>query len=131
GARRVDGFRDALYENEGAPGTHWIKVRLVGTKSNRSGIGARICVRVREEGKEERSIYRWVGGGASFGGNPLRQHIGIGSAQSVDSLEVYWPTSDMTDTFEDIGADQTVVVTEGAAELGESVVKAWKLGKGE
>ncbi|MDG2123637.1 MAG: CRTAC1 family protein [Verrucomicrobiales bacterium] len=127
GASRVDEFRDALYENGGKPDTHWIKVQLVGTESNRSGIGARICVRVRGRDGEKRSIYRWVGGGSSFGGNPLRQHVGIGGAEEVELLEVYWPTSDLTDTFLGVGVDRTVVVTEGERELGEVVASPWSL----
>lgn len=128
GARRVDEFRDALFENPGVPGTHWIKVKLVGKESNRSGIGARICVRVRGEDGKRRSIYRWVGGGSSFGGNPLRQHIGIGGAEEVDLLEVYWPTSGVTDTFLSVAVDRSLVVTEGVKELGEQVLESWKLG---
>ncbi|NIS03213.1 MAG: CRTAC1 family protein, partial [Gemmatimonadetes bacterium] len=71
-----DAFANALFRNPGGFGHHWIKLRLLGTRSNRSAIGARIRVDVTEDGTS-RSIYRWVGSGGSFGGNPLRQEIGL------------------------------------------------------
>jgi len=110
-----DGFANAVFENPGADG-HWIGVKLVGTTSNRSAIGARIKVTVASDA-EPRSIYRWVNSGGTFGANPLRQHIGIGKAARVDALEIYWPTSDTTQTFRDIEAGQWVEITEGQAEL--------------
>ena len=52
----------------------WLKVRVIGTRSNRSGIGARIHLRLRD-GDSERSVYRFVSSGGSFGANPLMQHL--------------------------------------------------------
>ena len=111
GAYRGDGFANALFENPGF-GNHWISVRLVGRQSNRAGIGARIHV-VIEEAETERSIYRWVNSGGSFGANPLRQSIGLGQATQVKRLEVYWPTSDQTQVFYDLPANQFFKVVEG------------------
>ena len=68
GAFKGDAFRDALYENPGF-GNRWITVALVGVHSNRSAIGARIHVRVLEDG-ESLSIYRQVTSGGSFRGQP-------------------------------------------------------------
>lgn len=112
GAKRVDHFRDALYANPGGTANHWIKIKLTGTRSNRSAIGARIRATIVEHGKE-RSIYRHVNSGASFGANPLRQHIGLGSAEEISKLEIYWPTSDITQIFEHIPAGQAIEITEG------------------
>ncbi|MGK0185304.1 MAG: hypothetical protein ACI9R3_001080 [Verrucomicrobiales bacterium] len=112
GAKRVDSYRDALYANRGGTANHWIKVKLVGTQSNRSAIGARIKVTITEKG-EARSIYRWVNTGASFGANPLRQHIGTGTAEIIDSLEIYWPTSDTTQKFNNMKVGQLLEITEG------------------
>lgn len=106
-----DAFGDALYENSGF-GASWITVKLVGTKSNRSAIGARIRVSFRELGKQ-RDVYRWVCSGGSFGANPLRQEIGLGKATSIDTLEVYWPTTDLTQTFQDLDVNQFLEITEG------------------
>ncbi|MDA0810890.1 MAG: CRTAC1 family protein [Verrucomicrobia bacterium] len=111
GARRVDSFRDALYANRGGTPNRWITVRLVGVTSNRSAIGARLKVTITEKG-EQRAIYRWVNTGASFGANPLRQHIGIGTASAVDSLEVYWPTSDTTQEFKNLPVGKMIEIHE-------------------
>ena len=93
-----DGFGNALYENPGF-GNRWLKVTLRGVRSNRAGIGARIRVDVVEDGKT-RSIYKHVNTGGSFGGNPLlRQEIGLGQATKIKKLEVFWPTSNTTQTF--------------------------------
>ncbi|MFT5049149.1 MAG: hypothetical protein ACI8QZ_000539 [Chlamydiales bacterium] len=110
GAFPGDAFGDALFENPGF-GNHWIQVRLVGTKSNRSGMGARIHCRITE-GEVSRSVYRHVNSGATFGGNPLTQMIGLGQAEKIDLLEVYWPTSDVTQTLRDVAADQLIEITE-------------------
>jgi hypothetical protein len=106
-----DAYADALFVNPGF-GNHWITLKLVGTTSNRSAIGARIRIDVEESGSQ-RSIYRWVNSGGSFGGNPLRQHIGVGSAETITRLEVFWPTSGETQVFHDVEVDQFLEVTEG------------------
>ncbi|MFQ5600586.1 MAG: FG-GAP-like repeat-containing protein [Candidatus Krumholzibacteriia bacterium] len=111
GAFKGDEYYDSLYENPGF-GHHWIGVRLVGVRSNRSAIGARIHVQIEEDG-ELRSIYRHVDSGGSFGANPLRQHIGIGKATRIRALEVFWPTTGRTQTFEDVAVDQTIRIVEG------------------
>ena len=64
-----------------------------------------------------RSIYRHVNSGGSFGANPLRQTIGIGTAQVLDRLEIYWPTSDTTQVFEQVSVNQMIRIREGAAEF--------------
>ncbi len=112
GAFKGDGFNDVLFENPGF-GNHWLKVRLVGVKSNRFGVGARIRCEVVEDGKT-RSIFKWVNSGASFGCNPLRQEIGIGKAPRVAHLEVYWPVSDTKQSFDDVPGDTGIEITEGA-----------------
>ena len=115
GAYRGDGYPDSLYENPGFGG-RWIGVRTVGVRSNRSGVGARIRVDV-SGARGGRSVYKWVNSGGSFGGNPLRQILGLGDAERIDRLEVYWPTSDTTQVFENAPLDATVEVTEGRPEL--------------
>ena len=110
-----DKYSDVVFENPGF-GNHWIKVALVGVQSNRSAIGARIQIVIEEDG-QERSIYRHVNSGGSFGSNPLRQSIGLGKASKIVKLEVYWPTTGVTQTFSSIPLDQTIQVTEGQAEF--------------
>ena len=48
------------------------------------------------ENSAKRFVYQWVNSGGSFGANPLRRHIGLGGAESIEILEVYWPTTDQT-----------------------------------
>ncbi|MCB9548209.1 MAG: CRTAC1 family protein [Myxococcales bacterium] len=105
GAYPGDRFHNVLFANPG-PAGEAIEVRLVGTRSNRSGFGAR--VRVDAGG---RAVYRHVGSLSSFGGNPLAVQVGLGTAEKA-RLEVYWPASDTRQVFE-VRAGQRVVVTEG------------------
>ena len=87
-------------------------LKLVGMKTNRAAIGARIKVTVENEGKETRSIYRTVGSGGSFGASPLQQHIGLGKAARIASLEIWWPTSNTRQTFADVAKNQFIQIVE-------------------
>lgn len=111
GAYPGDRFSDALYENPGF-GRNSLTIKLVGVTTNRSAIGARIHAVIRE-GEQTRSIFRWVNSGGSFGGNPLRQHIGLGSSPTVERLEIYWPTSGETQVFTNLVGGRTIQITEG------------------
>ena len=94
---------------------NWIKVRTIGTKSNRSGIGARVtCVtQTPGESKPHRQIDEVRSGGGYFSQNDLRVHFGLGKAEKVDLLEIRWP-SGQVDTLKDIKANQVIYVKEGA-----------------
>jgi hypothetical protein len=111
GALPGDDFDDALFENPGF-GNHFLHVRLVGVESSRSAIGARIRARVSEGGRE-RSIYRHVNSGGTFGANPLRQTLGFGKADRLERLEVFWPSSNRTQTLGGIPMDRAVTIVEG------------------
>ncbi|MFG0318095.1 MAG: ASPIC/UnbV domain-containing protein, partial [Planctomycetota bacterium JB042] len=111
GAFGGDAFHDALYENPGT-GRHWLDVRLIGETSNRSAIGALLRVTITVDGAS-RTLHRRVGSGGSFGANPLRQHFGLGSADRVDRLEVTWPVTGETRTFEGLEVDRVVTIREG------------------
>ena len=93
---------------------NWIKVRTIGTKSNRSGIGARIaCVtHVPGESKPHRQIDEVRSGGSYISQNDLRVHFGLGKAEQVDLLEIRWP-SGQVDTIKDVKANQLLFVKEG------------------
>ncbi len=114
GAFPGDAFGNVLYENPGF-GNHWLVVEAVGVRSNRSAIGARLRVVIREASGARRSIYRHVDTGGSFGGNPLRQHIGLGTAVRVERLELHWPRTGRTQAFEDLEVDQALRIREDAA----------------
>ncbi len=114
GAFPGDKFNNALYENPGF-GNHWITIELAGTRSNRAAVGARIRLQIEEDGRA-RSIYRHINNGSSFGSNPFRQTIGLGQADFVRELEVYWPASDSRQLFESLPAGRAYRITEGEDE---------------
>ena len=128
GAFPGDRFGNALYENPGF-GNHWITVKLEGVRSNRSAIGARIHAVVVDEGEDvRRSIYRHVNSGGSFGGNPLRQTIGLGSASRIERLDVFWPTTGITQTFADLPVDRVIHIIEGEESYSTLALKTLTLG---
>jgi ASPIC and UnbV len=85
-------------------------VKLVGKKSNRAALGARI--KVVTAGEKPLTVYRHVSPGSSWGANPLEQHIGLAKSDRVVTLEIHWPTSGTTQVFRDIPANQAILVTE-------------------
>ena len=122
-----DQYSNVLYENPGF-GNHWLTVKLVGVRSNRSAIGARIRVEVIENGVS-RSIYKHVNSGGSFGANPLRQTIGLGTASKIEVLEIFWPTTNLTQTFDDVPMDSVIQLVEGEPEYTPLTVKKLRLGR--
>ncbi len=102
-----DRARSLLFQNPGSR-HHWLTVRLIGKKSNRAAIGARLKATL----SSGQSVYRHVSSGSSFGANPLQQTVGLGMADKIATLEVYWPTSGTTQHFHDVTVDQAIEVTE-------------------
>jgi hypothetical protein len=96
-------------------GNHWIKVRTIGVKSNRSGIGARIrCVsRETEAAKPMEQIDEVRSGGSYLSQNDLRVHFGLGKAEKAELIEVHWPSGTI-DTLKNVMADQLIYVKEGS-----------------
>jgi hypothetical protein len=109
-----DQYHNILFQNPGQ-GNNWLNVKLVGKKTNRCAIGARI--KVVTAGENPLTVYRHVTSGSSFGANPLEQLVGIGKADRIALLEIYWPTSGTTQTFRDLPANQAIEVTEFASDL--------------
>jgi hypothetical protein len=120
GAIPGDQYHNALFQNPGQ-GNNSITVKLAGQKTNRAAIGARI--KVVTSGEPPLTVYRTVSSGSSFGGNPLEQTIGVGKANRITSLEVYWPTSGSTQTFHDLSVNQFIEITEFANEYHKKDVK--------
>ena len=86
---------------------NYLNVRLTGTKSNRSAIGARITLHANG-GQQMRE----VSGGTNFGCLPFEQHFGLAKLDRVDSLEVRWP-SGLTQRFENPPVNDSIRITEG------------------
>jgi len=116
-----------LFENPGH-GNDWITLRLVGVKSNRSAIGARITVTVVDADRGRRQICRTVGSGGSFGASPLQQHIGLGRAAHIENIEVWWPTSGTRQNFTGILPNQFLEIKEFDAHPRKLDRHAFRLG---
>ena len=89
-------------------------MRTIGTKSNRSGIGARLKCVTRAPGGEDlqEQIDEVRSGGGYLSQNDLRVHFGLGKAETVERLEIRWP-SGQVDTLKNISANQVITVKEG------------------
>lgn len=113
----TDGKVDAFLVNLGAPGVllhnttkvtgHWIKVALVGTKSNRDGIGA--LVEVAAGGLKQRA--ERVAASGYLSQDDWRLHFGLGSATRADRITITWP-SGIKQVVENVAADQVITIRE-------------------
>ncbi len=86
---------------------NFLNVRLVGTRSNRDAIGAR--VKLTAGGRDQ---HRLVGGGSGFGCLPLEQHFGLAGLTEVEALEIWWP-SGVKQRIAGLPFNDTVRITEG------------------
>jgi hypothetical protein len=111
GAFPGDTYQSVLYKNP-MHENDWVTLELEGVKTNRAAFGARIRITVHPSNGESRQIYRTVGYGSSFGGNPMQQHIGLGKDAVIDQIEVTWPTSGLVQKFQNIKTGQTYHVRE-------------------
>ena len=127
GAVPGDSHAFRLFENPGN-GNDWISLHLVGVKTNRAAIGARIKLTVQNEGKAARSIYRTVGTGGSFGASPLTQHVGLGKSARIVDLEIWWPTSNSKQSFVDLAVDQFLEIKEFAKDYSKLERHPFRLG---
>lgn len=101
------GAQGTLVQNVSTGAGHWIAVNLVGTKSNRDGIGARVEVIAAGN----RQTAERVAGSGYLSQNDARLHFGLGAATAVDKLIVHWP-SGREQTLEKVAADRVVTVEE-------------------
>jgi hypothetical protein len=127
GAVPGDSYNDSIFENPGAGGdNHWISIHLVGVKSNRAAIGAKI--RVTLDRGTSRLRYREVTSGGSFGANSLTQHIGLGAA-GIASLEIAWPASGTKQVFKDVPIDAFLEIREDARNFTVRTPKRFELNR--
>ena len=99
----------SLLHNVGGNKQNWIKLKLVGTKCNRTAIGARARVIV---GKHIQ-IAEVQSGASVMSQNDLRLHFGLGESKVVDAIEVKWPTTQKVERFEKVKANQILTIREG------------------
>jgi hypothetical protein len=107
-----------LLKNGGEDRNHWISIKLVGTKSNRDALGARVTVTaaVRSQTEEIRS------GGSYLSQSDLRAHIGLGSVNSVDQMEIAWPSGGR-ERIGPLSADSFITIKENAGVVSTRKVK--------
>jgi hypothetical protein len=123
-----DGRMDALVVSQNEPlaffrncsaGGHFLTLRLEGTTSNRDAVGARVTVRCGERAR----VAQRVGGGSFQSASDPRLHFGLGSATSVDTIEVRWP-SGRVDRYLELRADGGYHLREG--ETKPLPLRGWK-----
>lgn len=95
-----------LYKNI-PNGNHWLTIKLTGTKSNKSGIGAMLTVETKN-GKQIRQV---IAGDSLIGQNSLWPTFGLGGNTSVDTLSIHWP-SGTNQTLNNVKANQILSITE-------------------
>ncbi len=93
GAVEGDRFRNVLFENSTISGNQWIKLKLEGTGSNRSAIGARVRIKVKTTTGHFQNFYHTVSTGGSFGSKPLTIAAGLGNATGIEEIEIRWPNT--------------------------------------
>jgi tetratricopeptide (TPR) repeat protein len=111
GATPGDAHAFRLFQNSGNDGD-WLGLSLVGTKTNRAAVGARITVTVEDAGGDRRKVVRTVNSGASFGASPLQQHVGLGKAARRIDVDVFWPVSRTTQHFANVTKNQVIEIHE-------------------
>src|SRR5205823_7205075 len=109
----------SLLRNDSRSRNNWLKVKCIGTKSNRSAIGARVRV-VTGRHSQMNEI---LSGSSYLSQNDFRLHFGLGHSKQADSVEVRWPLG-LVESFKNIGPNQLLVVQEG-----HGIVRREKFGK--
>jgi enediyne biosynthesis protein E4 len=111
---------------------NWIKIKTIGTKSNRTGIGARVKVVARTDPKAAKPLVQIDevrSGGSYYSQNDLRLHFGLDQATSVDLVEIRWP-SGQVDNFKDLGANKLYTVLEGGKLLSAEALTGFTRDRG-
>jgi enediyne biosynthesis protein E4 len=98
----------SLFINDSHSASHWVLFRLVGSKSNRMAIGARVSV----ESGGMTQIDEVRGGGGYNSSNDTRLHFGLGKNANIHKIEVRWP-SGLRQEFKDVAADAIYEISEG------------------
>jgi len=98
-----------LYHNTSAGAGHWLELKLVGTRSNRDAIGARVTVKT-----PTKTMIREVDGGNGYAGqSSQRVHFGLGPDARITYVHIHWPSGTQQDVT--VPVDKITTITEGAA----------------
>jgi hypothetical protein len=109
----------SLLRNDVSGSGHWIKVLLIGTKSNRSAIGSRVTAHYGGKIQAQEVLAQ----ASYYSVNDRRLHFGLGDAETA-KLEIRW-TNGATETLTDVPADRLVVIREG-----EGIIRSERFGSG-
>ncbi|WP_161555235.1 CRTAC1 family protein [Dokdonia sinensis] len=107
-----DNFMNTLYLNPGNE-NNWLKLKLIGTTSNKAAIGARVKVTAVNKQGLERDFYRTVNSGGSFGANPLLIELGLEKYDKIVSIEIKWPGDTASQILEDVEINSYIKVIQG------------------
>src|SRR6266550_3462547 len=99
----------SLLRNDLGGKSNWIKVKLEGTKSNRSAIGARVLVHYRGKTQAQAVLSQ----SSFYSCNDPRLHFGLGNSTAAD-IDVYWP-SGLHETFKQVKVNRLITIKEGSA----------------
>ena len=91
---------------------HWLKVKLIGVKSNRSAIGARVICRYGGKQQAQEVLSQ----SSFYSANDRRLHFGLGSAVKTVDLEIRWP-SGLKQMFKGVAVDRLHTITEGQSSI--------------
>ncbi len=111
---------------------NWIKIKLSGVKSNRTGIGSRVIVTARTQPDMPKPLAQMDelrSGGSYFSQNDMRMHFGLDQATKVDTVEIRW-LSGQVDRLNDLEVNRLYVIQEGGKILKAEVLTAAKAGPG-
>ena len=107
--------RPMLLVNEAKNANHWLGLQLVGTRSNRSAIGAHVTLHGTMAGKERVWVDEVRSGSSYNSSSDLRVHFGLGADPKLASLTVRWPNGEV-EQFDPPQVDRIVKLTEGAGQ---------------
>ena len=97
-----------LLRNDGGNANHWLEIFLIGTKSNRDGVGARVKLTAGDL-----TLYDQRKGGMSYqSSQDPRLHFGLGQHAIVDSVEIIWPSGTVT-KLSNLKCDRILAIKEG------------------
>ncbi|KAA1243280.1 FG-GAP-like repeat-containing protein [Aquimarina sp. RZ0] len=101
-----------LFRNDLTSKNHFVNIKLTGTSSNKAGLGARLEVKARINGKTIIQKREISASNTFMGHNSLRVHFGLGNANRIEKLTVYWPSATI-DTFTNLRINQFYTIEEG------------------
>ena len=102
------GQRPTLLMNQVGEREHWVLLNLIGTKSNRDAVGAKIAITTENSTQRDQI----TGGGSYLSASDYRVHFGLGSSEIIKTLKIRWP-SGTEDVLQNVKTNQILSITEG------------------